>query len=91
MICSSLNRLRFIGSSRLSLIRGTIGGRTVALGILGSRSLRRRGLIRSRGLYLNEIGDPIFDSLSIEHNAFLAAAGMEDAALTALCTPFTAK
>src|SRR5262245_1794050 len=71
-------------SARPDLMRGATNGDTVALALVGSRSLRRRGVIRSRGLYLNETGDPVFDGLTIEHNGFLAVSGKEDAALAAL-------
>src|ERR1700756_3017621 len=69
-----------------SLLRGVAGGRTVALALLGAGvSRRRNGLIRSRGLYLNETGDAQFDALTMEHNGILAAADREavvvDAAL----------
>ena len=40
---------------------------------------RRHGLVRSRALYLNETGDPRFDSITIEHNGILAPAGQEAA------------
>jgi CelD/BcsL family acetyltransferase involved in cellulose biosynthesis len=58
----------------LQLLRGTAGGETVALALLGAHETTRRyGLVRSRGLYINEIGDPRFDALTIEHNGILAA------------------
>ena len=68
------------------LLRGVVRGETVALALLGSAATRRRhGLVQSRSLHLNEIGDPRFDALTIEHNGILAAAGREpevyDAAL----------
>jgi CelD/BcsL family acetyltransferase involved in cellulose biosynthesis len=60
------------------LLRGIVRGETVALALLGANETRRRhGLVRSRGLYLNETGDPRFDSLTIEHNGILAAADWE--------------
>ena len=53
-------------------------GETVSLALLGANETRRRrGLVRSRGLYLNETGDPRFDALTIEHNGILAAAEWE--------------
>ncbi|HXO89509.1 MAG TPA: GNAT family N-acetyltransferase [Stellaceae bacterium] len=67
-----------------SLLHGVAGGRTAALALLGSGvSHRRNGLVRSRGLYLNETGDPYFDALTIEHNGILAAAGREAAVFDA--------
>lgn len=65
-------------ASRPQLLRGTAAGETVALAMLGANKTRRRyGLVRSRGLYINETGDPRFDSLTIEHNGILAAASYE--------------
>lgn len=62
------------------LLRGCTNGVTVALALLGAgETRRRRGLVRSRGLYVNETGDPRFDSLTIEHNGILAAAEREAA------------
>ena len=71
---------------RPNLLRGVVRGETIALALLGCAVTRRRlGLIRSRSLHLNEVGDPHFDALTIEHNGILAAAGREpevyDAAL----------
>src|SRR5947208_6949809 len=75
--------------SRPNLLRGLVRGETVALALLGARLARRRhGLIRSRSLYLNETGDPGFDSLTIEHNGLLAAISHESAALDALVAWF---
>ena len=60
-------------ASRPQLLRGIAQGETVALALLGARASRRRfGLVRSRGLHINETGDPRFDSLTIEHNGILA-------------------
>jgi CelD/BcsL family acetyltransferase involved in cellulose biosynthesis len=65
---------------RPKLLRGAAGGETVGLALLGAGVTRRRhGLVRSRGLYLNETGDRQFDSITIEHNAILAPAGQEAA------------
>jgi CelD/BcsL family acetyltransferase involved in cellulose biosynthesis len=61
-------------TNRPELLRGRANDQTVSLALLGSNELRRRGLVRSRGLYLNETGNPHFDSLTIEHNGILAAA-----------------
>jgi CelD/BcsL family acetyltransferase involved in cellulose biosynthesis len=71
-------------TGRPSLLRGVAGDGTVALALLGGGvSHRRNGLVRSRGLYLNETGDPHFDALTIEHNGILAAAGREAAVFDA--------
>ena len=62
-------------ASRPKLLHGSADGETVSLALLGaSETRRRRGLVRSRTLYLNETGDPRFDALTIEHNGILAAA-----------------
>jgi CelD/BcsL family acetyltransferase involved in cellulose biosynthesis len=61
-------------ASRPSLLRGNADGKTAALALVGASQTRRRhGLVRSRGLHLNETGDPRYDSLTIEHNGILAA------------------
>src|SRR3954453_9977147 len=65
-------------ASRPKLLRGTAHGQTVSLALLGANQTRRRsGLVRSRGLYLNQTGDPRFDALTIEHNGILAVAEWE--------------
>jgi CelD/BcsL family acetyltransferase involved in cellulose biosynthesis len=65
-------------ASRPKLLRGSAEGETVSLALLGANETRRRrGLVRSRGLYLNETGDPRFDALTIEHNGILAVAEWE--------------
>jgi len=67
-------------ADRPKLLRGTANGNTVALALLGThKTRRRRGLVCSRGLHLNETGDRRFDSLTIEHNGVLAAAEWERA------------
>ena len=67
-------------ANRPKLLRGSVQGQTVALALLGANETRRRrGLVRSRGLYLTRPGDPRFDSLTIEHNGILAAAEWESA------------
>jgi len=63
---------------RPNLLRGAARGATVGLALLGAGITRRRhGLVRSRALYLNETGDPRFDSITIEHNGILAPVGQE--------------
>jgi CelD/BcsL family acetyltransferase involved in cellulose biosynthesis len=76
-------------ASRPALLRGRARGETVALGLLGSATTRRRhGLVHARGLYLNETGDPQFDVMTIEHNGILTSPGSEQAALGALLAWF---
>jgi CelD/BcsL family acetyltransferase involved in cellulose biosynthesis len=63
---------------RPKLLRGAARGETVGLALLGAGVTRRRhGLVRSRALYLNETGDPRFDSITMEHNGILAPVGRE--------------
>ncbi|HEY3911024.1 MAG TPA: GNAT family N-acetyltransferase [Stellaceae bacterium] len=70
---------------RPMLLRGRAQGETVALALLGSAvTSRRHGLVRSRGLYLNETGDPHYDAMTIEHNGILTAPEREPAVLDAL-------
>ncbi len=77
---------------RPMLLRGRAEGRTVALALLGSATTRRRhGLIRARGLYLNETGDPRFDAMTIEHNGVLTASGSDPATLDALLAWFAGR
>ena len=66
------------------LLRGTVGDRTVALGVLGDASIRRHRVVRARRWVLNATGDPEFDCVHLEHNGLLAApqagwAGLLDA------------
>lgn len=53
------------------LLRVLSGDRTVGLGVLVPRALRRRAVLRSRALFLNCTGDPELDELSIEYNGLL--------------------
>jgi CelD/BcsL family acetyltransferase involved in cellulose biosynthesis len=69
---------------RPDLLRGSLRGETVALALLGAKLVRRRrGLIRSRALFLNETGDADYD-LTIEHNGLLAPTRYRQAATDAL-------
>ena len=78
--------------NRPNLLRGRAQGETVALALLGANITRRRhGLVRSRGLYLNETGNARFDSLTIEHNGILAVVGYEGAILDALFAWFAGR
>lgn len=58
--------------ARPLLLRGTSQGRTVALGVLGLREVRRHGVVRARQWVLNATGDPVTDVVYIEHNGLLA-------------------
>ena len=65
-------------ASRPQLLRGIAQGETVALALLGACDSRRQfGLVHSRGLHINETGDPRSDSLTIEHNGILAVPAYE--------------
>jgi hypothetical protein len=58
---------------RPGLLRGVVRGETVSLALLGCAVTRRRhGLIWSRSLHLNEIGDPRFDAPTIVQQPRLA-------------------
>jgi CelD/BcsL family acetyltransferase involved in cellulose biosynthesis len=70
-------------NKRPDLLRGSLGRETVALALLGARLVRRRGIIRSRALFLNDIGDADYD-LTIEHNGLLVAPQYRRAATDAL-------
>jgi CelD/BcsL family acetyltransferase involved in cellulose biosynthesis len=70
---------------RLQLVRIELNQRTVALGILGSRTNIRSKFIPLRGLFLNATGDSILDDITIEHNGMLIERTHERAALEA-CT-----
>jgi hypothetical protein len=77
-------------SSRPMLLRARSGNETVAMALLGANDRRRwHGLVRSRSLYLNETGDPHFDSPMIEHNAILAAADYETVVWEAVLSWFS--
>jgi CelD/BcsL family acetyltransferase involved in cellulose biosynthesis len=76
-------------TARPMLLRGRVQGETAALALVGRAITRRRhGLIRSRGLYLNETGDPQYDAMTVEHNGILSAAGDESAVIDALLSWF---
>lgn len=60
------------------------GGRVVGLGLLGRHCQRRRGVIKSNGLHLNETGDEQYDHLTMEHNGFLADPTCEPEVLHAI-------
>ncbi len=73
---------------RLLVLRVHHRDRTVGLGILVEKRLRRRSLISSRRLHLHETGTMPYDRLTIEHNGFLTqdvgALTIERAAITRL-------
>ena len=51
------------------------GNTPVAAFFAGTRSIRRHGAFKSRGLHLNATGDELHDGLRVEHNGILRAAG----------------
>jgi len=53
------------------LLEVRAGARVVGLGALGLGEGRRHGVVRTRGLFLNETGDPAYDRLTIEYNGLL--------------------
>lgn len=72
---------------RPELLRVTSEGRTVALGVLVRRRLRRHGVLLSRALFLNSTGDPDLDEITIEYNGLLCERGFEQEAARA-CIEF---
>ena len=72
---------------RPELLRVQSQGRTVALGVLVRRFLRRHGVFSSRALFLNSTGDPRLDELTIEYNGLLCERGFEQEAAQA-CVEF---
>jgi CelD/BcsL family acetyltransferase involved in cellulose biosynthesis len=65
---------------RPELLRVESQGRTVALGILVGRLVRRHGVFLSRALFLNSTGDPHLDEITIEYNGLLCERGFEQMA-----------
>lgn len=57
---------------------GKSHGRTVCLALLHKHTRVRHGVLRSRGLFVNETGDPEQDIIAIEHNGLLCEAGLGD-------------
>lgn len=67
------------------VLAGRCQGRTVCLALLQAHARTRHGVLRSRGLFVNETGDPDIDILAIEHNGLLSEAGLgEEPVLQAL-------
>ncbi len=75
-ICCWLSRLP--PDSNPAVLRATFGGLIVGLAILVPCVVRRRGVISSNGLFLNETGRREYDDLTMEHNGFLADRRMAD-------------
>jgi CelD/BcsL family acetyltransferase involved in cellulose biosynthesis len=67
-----------------ALLQVRSGASLIALGLLGASTTWRHRWLRSRGLHLNEIGDPAFDKITIEHSGLLCRAGMELDAVSAV-------
>jgi CelD/BcsL family acetyltransferase involved in cellulose biosynthesis len=66
----------------MRLVRVRYADRTVGLGIVGQRLLRRHKIVPSRALLLFETGRPEFDSTTMEHNGLVLERGLEQQALT---------
>ena len=73
-------------ASQPRLLRARAGERTVGLALLGSRQVRRHGIIRSSGLHLNTTGIEAFDDITIEYNALLIDKAAHDAVQSAMWT-----
>ncbi|MBL8289992.1 MAG: GNAT family N-acetyltransferase [Rubrivivax sp.] len=71
-------------AQRPDVVRVSQGDGSIALGLLGSGVERRRRVIRSRTLHLNETGRAEFDLLTIEHNGLVVASGQAQHAVEAL-------
>ena len=65
------------------LMRVQSGGRTLALGLFSIGKERRRRVINSRVLRLNETGVSEYDSITVEHNGLLTRDGFQRAAIEA--------
>lgn len=76
------NWLALDGKEPVVLV-GQRSGQTVCLGLLEFRARFRHGVLRSRGLFLNETGDPDQDIIAIENNGLLCEAGLEEHATLA--------
>jgi len=61
---------------RPSILVGRSDDRVVALAVLGRHTRRRLGCLVARGLFLNETGDPRYDTLTVEYNGILAERGL---------------
>ena len=59
----------------------------VGLGLIHRHRILHGQLIPSTALFLNETGDPVYDSLTIEHNGFLAIRG-DEAKVVETCIDF---
>lgn len=62
---------RLPGDIEPELIEVRWRGAVVALGILVRRTMARRGILRSRTLFLHATGDADLDSICVEHNGLL--------------------
>ena len=68
---------------RPRLLRASIAGHVVGLGLLTPNIQRRHGLIRSRALFLNATGDPAYDNITAEYNGFLVERSVRERVLQA--------
>jgi CelD/BcsL family acetyltransferase involved in cellulose biosynthesis len=71
-------------ADRPLLMRSRSGERTVGLALLGSRQVRRHGIISSNGLHLNSTGDEQLDDITIEYNSLLIDAQVHDTVQSAM-------
>jgi hypothetical protein len=71
-------------TAAVQVVRVRSAARTVAMALLAQGVERRRGVIRSRALYLNETGIPEYDAITLEHNGVVALGGLEHAAVQAV-------
>jgi hypothetical protein len=66
---------------RPSILVGRRDGRVVALAALGRRTRWRFRCMPTRALFLNETGNPQYDTLTVEYNGILAERGQRTAVL----------
>lgn len=68
----------------IKCIRAVERDRTVGLALVGWHHATRHRVIRSRQWCVGETGDPLRDSLTVEHNGFLIEYGAHDRVLAAI-------
>lgn len=67
------------------VLRGEREGRVCLFAILFRAVRRRHGWLTSRGLFLNQTGNPDYDTLTVEYNGFLTdPASRDDAGVAAI-------
>jgi CelD/BcsL family acetyltransferase involved in cellulose biosynthesis len=70
------------------VVRVYYGSRVIGVGLIGYGIERRRGVIRSRTLHLNETGVPAYDRVTLEHNGLATLEGFESIGVQAVIDEF---